>query len=137
MATKKGRITPVNEQYFRSMWEKNCSRIFDHLGMTWEYEPTTFVFDLQKGPRGYVPDFLLTDLKGESLWIEVRGRVYPGAYSKLKHFRNFYPDEFSKLQGILQKGSPAEKLFNKLKIPVYSYYSDLVKQYNHLPGWNK
>lgn len=54
---------------FRSMLEAQWTTVFDHLGLTWEYEPVKF--DLPSGP--YVPDFRVTVPDGITFWIEVKG----------------------------------------------------------------
>jgi hypothetical protein len=54
---------------FRSRLEARWAVFFDHLGITWEYEPQGYLI----GPDGdlpYLPDFWLPC---EGLWVEVKG----------------------------------------------------------------
>jgi hypothetical protein len=63
-------ITPIQTQYagclFRSRLEARWAVFFDHLGITWRYEPEGFNLDGQ----WYLPDFYLPGLDA---WYEVKG----------------------------------------------------------------
>ena len=63
-------ITPIQTQYagclFRSRLEARWAVFFDHLGVTWRYEPEGFNLDGQ----WYLPDFYLPGLDA---WYEVKG----------------------------------------------------------------
>lgn len=54
--------------YFRSRLEARWARVFDDLGLRWEYEPQGYRVG-EKG-RPYLPDFQLPDV---GWWIEVKG----------------------------------------------------------------
>jgi len=61
------------EEIFRSTWEANIARIFNHIGVKWKYEKETFGFKQNKEDNyvwGYTPDFVLPDFK---TIIEVKG----------------------------------------------------------------
>lgn len=54
---------------FRSRLEARWAIFFDHLGMTWEYEPEGF--ELSDGRR-YLPDFRITNINKNVLWYEIK-----------------------------------------------------------------
>lgn len=54
--------------YFRSRLEARWARVFDNLGVRWEYEPQGYLVGENRRP--YLPDFYLTDL---GWWVEVKG----------------------------------------------------------------
>lgn len=64
------RIRAITTRYkgyaFRSRLEARFAVYFDHLGITWDYEPEGF--ELGNGLR-YLPDFWLPDLR---LWVEIK-----------------------------------------------------------------
>lgn len=83
------------ECYFRSSWEANVARLFNHLGMLWQYEPTRYVFpDDGDGVLSYCPDFLLTD---SGNIVEVKGWMDEKSLIRLQKFKKYYPQEYEKL----------------------------------------
>lgn len=54
---------------FRSRLEARWAVFFDALGVGWEYEPEGF--DLPSGLK-YLPDFRLTNLEGNDLYVEIK-----------------------------------------------------------------
>jgi hypothetical protein len=62
--------TKVN---MRSAWERSFASRLDQLGLTWEYEPRSFV--LSDG-RGYLPDFLVETPFG-TCFVEVHAMKKP------------------------------------------------------------
>ncbi len=132
---RSGKRDDLNSLYVRSGWEANVARVLNKKRKKWEYEPKTFVFNnIQRGSVSYTPDFLI---KGASpMWIEVKGRMNTGDYTKLLNFKRQYPKEFAKLQGIVAKNSNAAKAFKRLGIPILWYYGDLSKEYkDKIPMW--
>ncbi len=75
--------------------ERELARIFDALGIPWEYEPTTFV--LERDPEGrvtsaFTPDFYLPE---QDLYIEVtvmRQSLVTRKNRKLRELKRLYPD---------------------------------------------
>jgi len=65
----------------RSSWELAVAHRLDAIGEKWWYEfkPVTLPSGLS-----YTPDFLLSD----GSWIEVKGRQYPRAMSKVEELRS-------------------------------------------------
>lgn len=56
---------------FRSRLEARWAVFFDHLGITWEYEPQGFLIDNWDGdPWQYLPDFYLPR---DDTYVEVKG----------------------------------------------------------------
>lgn len=51
---------------FRSRLEARWAVFFDHMGISWQYEPQGFTV----GDRSYLPDFLLDEC---GTWVEVKG----------------------------------------------------------------
>lgn len=74
------------DQHFRSTWEANMMRIFNHLGLCVEYEP--LAFPLSNGTT-YIPDFYIHDTDE---WIEVKGYWREVAKQKVRLFKEEYPD---------------------------------------------
>jgi transposase len=125
----------LSKTFFRSGWEANLARVLNHLNIKWEYEPHVFVFkNIKKGRVAYVPDFYIPYHPGEKadIWIEVKGRMNPGDYTKLLEFKRQYPSDFNKLRGVLQKNSKAHKSFKKLGIPTLYFYGDMRSKYRDI-----
>lgn len=132
---RSGKRDDLNDLYVRSGWEANVARVLNKKKKKWEYEPKTFVFNnIQRGSVSYTPDFLIKS--SPAMWIEVKGRMNTGDYTKLLNFKRQYPKEFAKLQGIVAKNSNAAKAFKRLGIPILWYYGDLSKEYkDKIPMW--
>lgn len=104
---KGGKRSDLNNQYFRSAWEANIARYFNYLGIEWQYEPKTFVFEnITRGSVSYTPDFYLPKTDE---WIEVKGWMDGKSKTKLKRFEKQYPEEYKKLKLI------QEKEYNEIK----------------------
>ena len=90
-----GRYREDIGQYFRSAWEANIARCFNHLGIHWEYEPKRFIFeDTGDGILSYCPDFYLS---GTDNWVEVKGWMDDKSIERLEKFSKYYPEEYAKL----------------------------------------
>ncbi len=128
---RSGKREDLNGIYMRSGWEANVARILNKKKKKWEYEPKTFVFkNIKRGSVTYTPDFYVKSLEGrKDVWIEVKGKMNTGDYTKLLNFKRGYPAEFAKLRGIVAKNSKAEESFKRLGIPILWYYNDLRKEF--------
>ena len=118
----------------RSSWEANFLTILNHQKIAWDYEPKMFIFhSIERGTRGYLPDVYLPE---EDMWIEIKGRIRPKDKTKLRRFKKYYPEEFSKFKCIV-KNSKVESavFFESIGVPVYAYYEDLQKSYDNLKNW--
>lgn len=110
--TKSGKRQDLNNTYFRSSWEANIARYFNFVGIKWEYEPKTFIFDtIKRGSVSYTPDFYLPE---EDRWVEVKGWMDQKSITKLKRFQKYYPEEFSKLEIIGAEEYKAYKKYERL-----------------------
>ncbi|MBI2590894.1 MAG: hypothetical protein HYW33_03400 [Candidatus Blackburnbacteria bacterium] len=69
---------------FYSTWEANVARVFNLIGLRWEYAPK--IFDL--GEHTYRPDFYLPD---DDLFIEVKNFMGKYSLERDKLFRQKYP----------------------------------------------
>lgn len=99
--TKSGKREDLDNIFFRSSWESNIARYYNYIGVKWEYEPKTFIFEtIKRGCVSYTPDFYLVD---EDKWIEVKGWMDDKSKTKLKRFKKYYPEEYKKLQLITSK----------------------------------
>ena len=104
---KGGKREDLNNIYFRSSWEANMARYYNFIGVKWEFEPKTFIFEnITRGSVSYTPDFYLPE---EDKWIEVKGWMDGKSKTKLKRFAKQYPEEYKKLQLI------TEKEYNEIK----------------------
>ena len=89
------KMEDLNNKFFRSKWEANYARYLNYIGVKWEYEPKRFWFDaIKTGTRSYQPDFYLID---EDIWVEVKGWMDAQSKTRLKRFKKYYPEEYSKL----------------------------------------
>ena len=111
--TKSGKRADLNNVFFRSSWEANIARYYNFIGVKWEFEPKTFIFkNITRGSVSYTPDFYLPD---EDKWVEVKGWFDGKSKTKLKRFKEQYPEEYKKLQLI------TEKEYNEIKKKLSSY----------------
>lgn len=118
----------------RSSWENNFLAYLNHKGIKWEYEPKLFVFpDVVRGSKSYLPDVYLP--APEDKWIEVKGRLLSVSKTKTKRFKLHYPEEFSKLEVVVKKGTEAHKFYMNMGVPIYMFYDDLEKNYSNIPNW--
>ncbi len=98
---KGGKRKDLNNIYFRSAWEANIARYYNFIGVKWEFEPKTFIFkNITRGSVSYTPDFYLPE---EDKWIEVKGWMDGKSKTKLKRFKQQYPEEYKKLELITEK----------------------------------
>lgn len=108
-----GKRADLDNRYFRSAWEANIARYYNFIGVKWEYEPKTFIFqNITRGSVSYTPDFYLPDTDE---WVEVKGWFDGKSKTKLKRFAKQYPEEYKKLS-IIQ-----EKEYNEIKRKVSSF----------------
>lgn len=120
-------------QFFRSGWEANVARYFNHTHQDWEYEPKVFFFEkIKHGTVSYCPDF-----HSDECWIEVKGMLDGPGQTAIRRLKKYYPAEFSKLRAIVGRpGTKADKFFKKIGVPVIGYMSELDKEYRKvIPNW--
>jgi len=95
---------------FYSRWEANMARLYNHLGIVWQYSPKSF--DI--GGQMYTPDFYLPKT---DTYIEVKNFWWKYSKERDEKFRKKYPHV--RLDVILKDG-----------------YLKLEKQYAHsIPAW--
>lgn len=91
-----GKRVDLNNQYFRSSWEANIARCLNYMNIEWIFEPREFIFSNEKrGSISYTPDFYLPEL---DKWIEVKGWMDSKSKNKLTRFKEYFPEEFEKLE---------------------------------------
>jgi len=120
----------------RSSWEANFLTVLNHKKIKWEYEPKMFIFEeIQRGTRAYLPDVYLPE---EDIWIEVKGRLRSTDKTKVRRFKKYYPEEFSKLQYVARNPRvEAAAFYHSMGMKCYAYYDDLYSQYHTLKNWEK
>ena len=80
--------------------ERELARIFDEIGLPWEYEPRTFVLEKDENGRvtsAFTPDFYLPE---QELYVEVtvmRQPLVTRKNRKLREVRRLYPEVKVKL----------------------------------------
>jgi len=85
---------------FKSKMEANVARYYEYLKINWFYEPREYKFDkIKRGTLYYKPDFYLA--VPTRLLIEVKGWFRRVDKIKLKRFKKYYPEEFSRLRFII------------------------------------
>ena len=83
---------------------------------------------LRGGTKGYIPDFYYPKTQD---WIEIKGYLDDKSKIKIKRFKRYYPEEFSKLTMIISKYSTAAKSFVKqIGVPNVIYYEDIREFYS-------
>ncbi len=118
----------------RSRWENNVLAYLNHKNIKWEYEPHLFVFEgVTRGAKAYLPDIYLP--APQDKWIEVKGRLHSVSKTKTKRFKQFYPEEFAKLEVVVEKNSEADKFYRSIGVPIFMYYNDLKKKFSNIPNW--
>ena len=128
------------KQFFRSKMEANTARYFNKIH--WEYEPKEFEFPIKRGNRYYKPDFYLP---AYDLWIEVKGYFRSQDKTKLRRFKKYYPEEFSKLRFVIPdkyaksvaNGEMMNFLLDDLKINFEDIedYKEMQKFGKLIPEW--
>ena len=99
--------TPVFQVYrgsepprFASQAELECARLLDYYGVTWMYEPRTFVLEEDADGRvteAFAPDFYLPE---QDLYVEItvmKQSLVTRKNRKLRKLREQYPDVNIKL----------------------------------------
>lgn len=113
---KGGKRKDLNNIYFRSAWEANIARYYNFVGTEWQFEPKTFIFqNITRGSVSYTPDFYLPR---EDKWVEVKGWMDGKSKTKLKRFKQQYPEEYKKLELIQRKE------YNEIKRKVAPYIKE-------------
>lgn len=136
--SKIGKRVDLDNKFFRSSWEANIARYFKSKYLAYEYEPKVFVFDKVKhGTVSYVPDFKVDSLGPSPYeWVEIKGMLKNSDKTRIRRFKQYYPEEFKRLRAVV--GAPntaADKFFKSLNIPV-TYYRDYDKDNkNKVVGW--
>lgn len=127
-----GRRDDLNH-FFRSGWEANVCRWFNHQKIKWEYEPKAFYFEgIKHGTVSYCPDFKL-----HGKWVEVKGMLDNKSKTAVRRFKKFYPEEFKKLHAIVGRpGTKADQFFKEMGVPIMAYMNELNKKYkDKLEHW--
>ena len=80
--------------------ERECARLLDFYGVSWEYEPRTFALEEDEDGRvteAFTPDFYLPE---QDLYLEItmmRQALVTRKHKKLRKFRERYPNVQIKL----------------------------------------
>jgi hypothetical protein len=80
---------------FASAVERECARLFDHLGIAWQYEPDTFVLERDEQGRvreAFTPDFYLPEL---NIYLEIttmRQALVTRKQHKVRRLQELRPD---------------------------------------------
>ena len=85
---------------FQNDVERECAKVLDYYGVSWEYEPHTFVLERDADGRvveAFTPDFFLPE---QGLYIELttmKQSLVTRKNRKLRKLRERYPDVHAKL----------------------------------------
>ena len=132
-----GKRTDLNNTFFRSSWEANLARYYNYANIQWKYEPETFYFSgYKRGSISYTPDFYLPET---NQWIEVKGYFNSKDRTKIKRFKQQYPDEFEKLIFMIEKdkGKSYEFIKKLNKLDGLIIYNDLRKYKDFIKFWEE
>jgi len=128
--------------YVRSKMEANILRYYNLINVNWFYEPREFRFEkIKRGVRYYKPDIYLAGKLRQ--FIEVKGSYFsPTDRTKLKRFKKYYPDEFSRLRFIIPdkysrsvvNGETITFLLDALGVRFEDIisYNEIEKKFSHL-----
>jgi len=118
----------------RSNWEANFARILNAYKINFDFEPVVFPFPIKKGTKAYTPDFYI---EKSAEWVELKGYLDDKSKIKLKRFKRYYAEEFSKLTFIISRYSGEAKRFaSEIEIPNVVYYEDIRNFYaDKIPYW--
>jgi len=84
---------------FKSKMEANMARYYNFIHEWWSYECREFEFKkIKRGTRYYKPDFYLLQ---KNRYIEIKGYFRRVDKIKLRRFKKFYPEEFSRLRFVI------------------------------------
>ena len=99
--------TPVFQAYvggapprFANAAELHCAKILDYYGVSWDYEPRTFVLERDAEGRvseAFTPDFYLPD---QDLYLEItvmKQSLVTRKNRKLRKLRRLHPEIRAKL----------------------------------------
>lgn len=75
------------QHFFRSSWEANLARVFEHYKLSWEYEPERFKQGIEN-PLFYWPDFMIN----QRIVVEVKGIWDSQSLKKVSAFHKKYPN---------------------------------------------
>jgi hypothetical protein len=119
---------------FRSNWEANFARILQIYNIKYDFEPVVFPFPIKRGTKAYTPDFYVNKT---TEWVELKGYLDEKSKIKLKRFKRYYEEEFSKLTFIISKYSTDGKKFAaEIEIPKVIFYEDIRFFYaDKIPNW--
>ena len=114
----------------RSNWEANFARLCNAYEIDFEFEPKVFTFPIKRGTKGYTPDFYFKETED---WIEIKGYLDDKSKIKIKRFKRYYPDEFSRLTMVISKYSNEAKQFVvDFQVPNVIYYEDIRDEYSSI-----
>jgi len=118
----------------RSNWEANFARILNAYNIKFSFEPVVFSFPIKRGTKSYTPDFYI---EKSSEWVEIKGYLDDKSKIKLKRFKRYYEEDFSRLTFIISKYSNSAKSFAaEIEIPKIVYYEDIKFFYaDKIPNW--
>lgn len=114
----------------RSGWEANILRILKSYSIEAEFEPKIFQFPVKRGNRAYTPDIYLP---GTDEWIEIKGWLDNASKVKIRRFKRYYPQEFSKFTMIIGSSSKAARAFClELNVPQVLFYDNFSSSFKSL-----
>jgi hypothetical protein len=111
----------------RSGWESDVLRVLQLFKIQFEFEPRIFSFPVDKYGKSsaYLPDVWLPKTDE---YIEVKGLLDARGRQKLRKFKKYYPDEFSRLTVIISRSNRTNKeFFAKLGVRNVLYYEHISK----------
>ena len=89
-------LLPHERVEFAHNAERQLAKLFDFYGVAWEYEPRTFVLDVDEATgsvtRAFAPDFYLP---AQDLFIEIttlRQELVTKKNAKLRRLRELHPE---------------------------------------------
>lgn len=129
--------------FVRSRWEANICAYMEFLKdckkiVRWGYEQKTFWFkNITRGTNNYKPDFVIEDLDGHEIYIEVKGYWTRKDTVKMKRMKKYYP--YVELSIIADERTFAamRKDHKDLEFKEYGNYNKIAELHRVIPNWNQ
>lgn len=129
--------------FVRSRWEANICAYLEFLKnnkkiVRWGYEQKTFWFKgVSRGTNNYKPDFVIEDLDGNEIYIEVKAFWTKKDSTKMNRMRKYWP--FVEVLIIADDKCFARmrKEFPELQFKEYGNYTRISELHRVIPGWNQ
>lgn len=89
----KRKPTPTRRSELRSGFEFKVLKNLESKGVIFEYETEKLSYTVPEHTKRYIPDFIITTVKGGTLYIEAKGRWVASDRQKMLYVRKQHPEK--------------------------------------------